>query len=406
MRSRHMKAFTLVELLVVVGIIALLISILLPSLARAREQSRSIKCLSNQREIGKQGATFANDHKGRLQLVAQEDAIDRADPSRNIYEYFDYPQETYSGALNSVKNRELLTWIVAYAETAGINLGKKNWAWGARIMSYDDLLLGNPADPAEGIEKRVVEWVTCPSDDQLLASPGFPDTETMASNTSVYSFDPKLLFPADDDSGFNDPARYYYGELSYVMNEDIVGSEQPGNNNTIIPGCYRSSGFGTGGSILEADGGIGNQNPGPGLRLRGDTDQVFQPSRTLLTIDGGDDIGPDFTGNQRVMLINTDSSESGADDVIKAHLGSFTWAHGQAPNNQVLPRRRHSNEGKLNVLKVDLSAEAVQPVRSIAVSGTATKVPVQFADTIWISPYDVNTGYDYTETWPTSGSDP
>ena len=58
--------FTLVELLVVIGIIAALIAMLLPALAKAREAGKTVKCLSNLRQMMLTVTYYANDNRGAL----------------------------------------------------------------------------------------------------------------------------------------------------------------------------------------------------------------------------------------------------------------------------------------------------------------------------------------------------
>jgi prepilin-type N-terminal cleavage/methylation domain-containing protein/prepilin-type processing-associated H-X9-DG protein len=63
---RARRGFTLVELLVVIGIIALLVSILLPALNKAREDAKRVRCLSNQRQLVMAWQMYASDSKGHI----------------------------------------------------------------------------------------------------------------------------------------------------------------------------------------------------------------------------------------------------------------------------------------------------------------------------------------------------
>lgn len=75
------RAFTLVELLVVIGIIALLISILLPSLSRARQAAVRIQCMSNMRQVGLAVQFYANDNRGFYPETRSPNTLDASEQS-------------------------------------------------------------------------------------------------------------------------------------------------------------------------------------------------------------------------------------------------------------------------------------------------------------------------------------
>ena len=75
---RDRPAFTLVELLVVIGIVVLLIAILMPALSNARESARRTKCLANLRTLGHALTMYASDSKGWLPNGNPKDNVNEA----------------------------------------------------------------------------------------------------------------------------------------------------------------------------------------------------------------------------------------------------------------------------------------------------------------------------------------
>lgn len=82
---RSRRGFTLVELLVVIGIIALLISILLPALARARDSANAVKCQSNLKTLMTAFLMFAQDHKNALPGGKHDVSSIQPDPDKRCW---------------------------------------------------------------------------------------------------------------------------------------------------------------------------------------------------------------------------------------------------------------------------------------------------------------------------------
>ena len=113
--SKSDRAFTLVELLVVIAIIAILMAILLPALRAAREKARSIKCLTNTRNLGQAFYQYTIEYDERMPNLswvivtwpyyknfevlwcpsATEAAKVEGDPLWAYYQYFSYSYNSH-----------------------------------------------------------------------------------------------------------------------------------------------------------------------------------------------------------------------------------------------------------------------------------------------------------------------
>ncbi len=237
----RIAGFTLVELLVVVAIIALLVSILLPSLSAARDQSRSIKCMANMRDMWTGVNTFAANHRGRFQLVTVMGSSTQplmghmpADPQKAIYDY-----ET------GVPSPNLLVWPIVLLREQGIRSLRRNLDWGAATES------GARLAASKGRIRRY-EVLSCPSDQVQFATPHWP-------------------------------LKDFWGYLSYAINEDITGARTDADK------------------PVWKNGNIGG-TPGGGDRLWGQLDKVVRPSEVAFFSDGGPDRSGEGDQSQNLLI--------------------------------------------------------------------------------------------------------
>ncbi len=154
---KRRTAFTLVELLVVIGIIAVLIGLLLPALNRARYSAKRVECAAYLRQIGMAAVNYANDNKGFLPPFQGDNGTKTFNVDANfpgIYRPWSTASSTFAFPLLSQANSGTrdegsgIGRLVAYKYLKSPLAPDSRWPYAVKIMkcpSWTDLV-----DPSAG----------------------------------------------------------------------------------------------------------------------------------------------------------------------------------------------------------------------------------------------------------------